>query len=118
MTEFFIYARSFAAPFFSDTSEKYVEAETPQEALEKFAADYGHPAGLYAAEAWASADDFHKGKPFLAQWLSNHEIAKREATAGLSSYGYFGDGPGEFEISGKKYEIEDPLGGRVVDPAS
>lgn len=71
MTEYFIVANSFAAPFVSDTSNTYVTADTPEDALYDFAEDYGHPFGLYSANAYASADDFHKGKEPLARWRSN-----------------------------------------------
>ena len=69
--EYFIYANSFAAPFFSDSSTSFVEAETPEAALKKFAADYKHPCGLYAASAYESADAYHKHEDSLAQWVSN-----------------------------------------------
>lgn len=116
MTEFFITARSFAAPFFSDDSSTYVEADTASEALATFASEYSHPAGLYAAEAWASADHYHKsgGKDPLAQWLSNHEIAKQEATKDKHGYGYLGHGPGEFDVDGERVSVPGPKGGRVV----
>lgn len=116
MQEFFITARSFAAPFVSDESDGYVEAETAGEALEKFAADYKHPCGLYAAEAWSSADHFHKsgGKDPLARWLSNHEQAKMLA-AGGQPHSYLGHGPGNFEVNGKRVTVEDPTGGSVVE---
>lgn len=71
--EFFITARSFAAPFFSDESTGYVKAESAEAALTKFAAGYSHPFGLYAAEAWESADHYQKSKVPLARWLSNHD---------------------------------------------
>lgn len=114
MREFFIFANSFAAPFFSDTSDKFVTAETAAEALEKFAADYKHPAGLYAAVAYESADAFHKGGESLAKWLCNHEIEKERLTANLGSFSYRGDGPGHFEINGVAHVIKNPKQGRVV----
>lgn len=114
MTEFFIQANSFAAPFFSDDSTAYVEAETPEAALEQFAGDYRHPCGLYAAEVYASSDAMHKGKKPLARWVCNHEMAKREATADKSGYSYLGHGPGDFEINGERHRIDDPTAGRVV----
>lgn len=114
MTEFFITARSFAAPFVSDTSEAYIEADTARAALEQFASGYRHPCGLYAAEAWASADAYHKGRDPLARWLSNHEQAKQAATSELDTYSYEGHGPGRFKVSGKLIEVADPTGGSVV----
>ena len=72
MADFFITARSFAAPFVTDESTHYVTADTSQQALEDFAASYSHPCGLYAAEAWESADDYHKHREPAARWRSNH----------------------------------------------
>lgn len=115
MPEFFITARSFAAPFFSDESECYVEAETPEGALESYAASYKHPCGLYAAEVWTSADAYHKTprKP-LARWLSNHEIAKEAAMSAEGGHSYYGHGPGDFEVDRERVIVDDPKGGRVV----
>lgn len=114
MPEFFIRANSFAAPFVSDTSERYVTADTAEAALEAFAASYSHPCGLYSADVFASADAFHKGERELARWLCNHELAKQAITSDRPAYSYSGKGPGEFEIDGKPVKIEDPKGGRVV----
>lgn len=50
----------------------------------------------------------------MAQWLSNHEIAKQEAIAEMSSHTYYGRGPGDFDIDGKTHTVDDPKGGRVV----
>ena len=117
MAEFFITARSFAAPFVSDMSERYVEASDAVSALEKFAAEYKHPCGLYAAEVWISADQYHKGGPPLARWASNQLLAYQRATDGKDSYIYHSDGPGSFQIDwryGRRVTVEDPKGGRVV----
>ena len=116
MPEFFITARSFAAPFFSDQSDSYVEAATPEEALSKFAADYKHPCGLYAAEAWESADQFHKSRDLepLARWKSNHLLAYEAAKEGKSSHSYLGHGPGDFEVNHERVTVDDPTGGHVV----
>lgn len=113
-TEFFIVARSFAAPFVSDESTHYLVAETAADALRGLAVSYSHPCGLYAAQAYASADDWHKGAAPLAQWLCNHEIAKRDATAGEGNYSYLSNGPGDFEVNGERIRVEDPKGGRVM----
>lgn len=113
-TEYFILANSFAAPFFSDTSTSFESADTPEKALEQFAKNYKHPAGLFAAVCYESADAYHKDKPPLAEWLSNHAIEKEkimEKTGGIS---YLGHGPGDFEINGKRYHVENPKEGRVV----
>lgn len=78
MAEYFITARSCAAPFFSDPSDGYVEAPTAHEALRRFKKSYKHPAGLFAAEAWASADAYHKNVGPLAEYRS--EKAKKQET--------------------------------------
>lgn len=114
MSEFFITARSFAAPFFSDESEKYVEAADARSALEQYAGTYSHGAGLYAAEAWASADDYHKGREPLARWLSNHARELARITEPLHGYSMLGHGPGDVEINGKRHKIADPQGGSIV----
>jgi hypothetical protein len=113
--EYFIVANSFAAPFFSDDSTAFVKAASPVEALRKFAANYKHPAGLYAAIAFASADAYHKREKPLAKWLSNHERAKIRATKDKGSYSYLGHGPGSFEVDGKAITVADPKAGDVVD---
>lgn len=114
MTEYFIRAASFAAPFVSDTSHAFQEGETPEAALEAFAKSYSHPAGLYSAMAYRSADAYHKGGSPLAQWLCKHEIAKQRATEGKTAYSCLGRGPGRFEIDGKLIVVDDPKGGRIV----
>lgn len=106
MKEYFIYAQSFAAPFFSDSSTDFVKAETPNEALEIFAKEYRHPTGLYSAGFFESSDDYHKGKSPIARWLCNHEIEKQKLT-GDGSYSYRGNAPGDFEINGKRHIVED-----------
>lgn len=114
MPEYFIQANSFAAPFFSDTSYSFVEADDPRSALEKFSKEYSHPAGLFAANAYATADAFHKGEPYLAQWLCNAEIFKQEITHGKSSCSSYSDRPGHFQVDDVWYEIYNPKDGRVV----
>jgi hypothetical protein len=37
-----------------------------------------------------------------------------EATKGLGSYSYLGNGPGEFEVDHRKITIENPKEGRIV----
>jgi len=114
MREFFITARSFAAPFFSDTSEGFIEGDSPADSLERWAKTYSHPCGLYAAGCYENADAFHKGSKPLAQWLSNHARAVQRATTGKSSYSYFSHGPGKFEINRELHKIADPKSGSVV----
>ena len=113
MKEFYIETNSFAAPFFSDRDFFYIKAETPQAALRECASKYKHPAGLYAAAAYSSADAKNKGAKPLAVWLSNHAKAMEEATKGKGSYSCHGLAPGVFEIDGKRVEVENPKGGSV-----
>lgn len=109
MTEFYIEANSFAAPFFSDQSNGYVEAADAAEALLKFAADYSHPCGLYAAVAYTSADACNKGEKPLARWLSNQAQRLQGVTGSIRF-----DGPGRGEINGERIEIENPKEGAIV----
>lgn len=115
MPEYFIVATSFAAPFFSDESAYFEESESPEQALVQFAARYNHPAGLYAAVAYASADAYHKSAKPVARWLSNHEQEKQRVTKDMSGYSYYGVAPGQFEINSVPYHVENPLGGSVVE---
>ena len=114
MREFFIVANSFSAPFVSDQSTEFLFHDSPETALECFASMYKHPAGLYAAECYESANAYHKGDKPLARWLCNHEAEKQRLTKDLGSYSYLGHGPGEFEINGVRHTVEDPKGGRIV----
>lgn len=116
MAEYFIISRSFAAPFFSDESTGFVAAETPEAALEAYAASYPHPCGLYSAAAYASADAYHKNENPLRRWLCNHEIEKERITRELGAYSYLGHQPGDFEIDGVRHHVESPKQGRVVLP--
>ena len=115
MKEYFIVARTFAAPFFSETIETFVTAESPEEAVVSFvdSEPYGK-VGIYAANVYASADAYHKGKDHLCQWLCNHEIEKQRITKSIrGGYSYFGHGPGDFEINGTRYKVKNPKGGSV-----
>lgn len=114
MTEFFIVANSFAAPFVSDQSIGFASGDSPASALESFAQTYRHPAGLYAAAVYRSAEAYHKGEKQLAYWLCNHELEKRRLTSGLHSYSYLSHGAGSFEIDGQTYTCDDPRNGSVT----
>ena len=114
MKEYYITANSFASPFFSDQLDDFVKANSPEKALEKFAKNYKHPAGLYAAACYSSADAERKGQKPLARWMCNHELEKQRLTATKESYSYLGNAPGDFELDGKRVVIADPKGGRVV----
>ena len=112
--EYFIVANSFAAPFVSDKSRKFIEAESPQDALGQFAKEYRHPSGLYFAGCWQDANAYEKGEPALAQWKSNHLLAYEEATTGKGAYSVLGHGPGKFAVDGKLIEVQNPKGGKVT----
>ncbi len=112
--EFFIVAHSFAASFVSDESTGFASAASPGVALVHFAKGYTHPAGLYAAVAYASAEAYHKGAKPLARWLCNHEQEKQRLTAKKGGYSYLSHGPGSFEIDGKAHTVCDPKRGSVV----
>lgn len=115
MTEYFIVANSFAAPFVSETSTKYVEADNPEAALTDFAAGYKDSRfGLYAAMCYANADAYHKGARPLAKWLCNHEIEKERLTKDIGSFTYLSVGVGEFEINGTRHVVANPKDGRIV----
>ncbi len=118
MSEYFIVAESFAAPFFSDQSVCHVQGETPEQAVENFRAEYRHPSGLYSAAAFESADAYHKGADPLCRWLCNHELARQQATRDKSGYSYLGHEPGKFEIDGEMFNIPDPKGGMIVPTLS
>jgi hypothetical protein len=81
MKEFFFVANSNAAPFFSDTTTGFVKAETAKEALKKAVGEYQHSCGLYALYIHANANDYHKGKQYLARHLSKEakKALKRSA---------------------------------------
>jgi len=114
MTEYFVVTTSFAAPFFSDEDERFVDADSPEAALEKVAREYKHPAGLYAALCYADANAKAKREKPLAKWLCNHEIEKMRLTADKGAYSYFGHETGHFDIDGKRHVVENPKEGRVV----
>lgn len=114
MKEYFVISNSFAAPFFSDQGTGYVKGTIPSTTLLEFVNNYKHPAGLYSANLYESADSYHKGDKQLLQWLCNHEIGKQEATKTIKGgYSYLGHEPGRFEIDRKEYVIPNPKGGRI-----
>jgi hypothetical protein len=74
LNEYFVVSRSFQAPLISDTIEEYVKGEDPRATLEMYAADYGHAAGLYAANLYRDADAYHRAEEPLAIWWCNKAI--------------------------------------------
>lgn len=90
MPEYFIQAHSFAAPFCSDESTASVQAPSPEAALDLFASAYSHPAGLYAARAFADAAAMCEGqmplavyRSFLAQELEHRVVVTFETSRAL-----------------------------------
>ena len=109
MKEYFIYANSFAAPFFSDSSTHFVKAKSAVDALRKFAKSYKHPCGLYAAAAYDNADSYHKDGKILGRWLCNQ--ARYLLDAKYTSFRQ--DAPGVFVLDDKPVKINKPKKGRV-----
>lgn len=110
MSEYFVVANSFAAPFVSDQSTHFIKGKDPKSALEEFAKKYDHPAGLYCAVIYSSSDDYHKGKKPLANWYSNHLIKLKS----LDVRSYCGHGPGNFDVNGERHIVENPKEGKVL----
>ena len=111
--EFYITARSNAAPFISDSSDAYIEAPTAREALEKFVDAYSHPCGLYAAEVWGGHKQYSLGGDPPHRYLSGKELARRKAIAGKSGYTSYSDGPAHLEIDGQEIHF-DPEAGQII----
>lgn len=114
MPQYYVVTNSYAAPFFSDTDEDYVNGDTPEEALLKAVEKYRHPAGLYAANLYRNHRSKHKGDKPLVAWRCNHAIAVKDATKDLGCYTYQGKAPGHFFVNDTEYTIDDPKGGRIV----
>ena len=108
--EFFIIANSFAAPFFSDTSNTFQEADSAEQALDIFAKNYKHPCGLYAASCYKDANAYHKGEKPLAKWLSNEANFMIDKTGAIYKSGF----KGKIRINGAWYSIDNPKEGSVV----
>jgi len=70
MIEYFIVANSNAAPFCSDTTTDFINAENPKDALDDFVKKYDHPAGLYAANLYSSSDAYHKHETSILKFMS------------------------------------------------
>lgn len=71
MAEYFVVSNSFAAPICSDTSNEFVEGHSAKDALESYVKKYKHPFGLYSAQAYDSADDFHKNRNPQSNWRTD-----------------------------------------------
>jgi hypothetical protein len=110
MKEYFVKANSFAAPFFSDSSEVYVKGENPKKAMEKFVKEYTHPCGLYAANLYENADAYHKKRKILVEYRSN-EAEFMQKVGGTSIYK---EKAGRIQIDGIWYDIPKPTEGSIV----
>jgi len=114
MTRYFVVANSFAAPFVSDTSTGFVRGHDPEAAMERFVAEYSHPAGLYSALLYRDANAYHSGDPPICRWICNHELAMRDAQKDLDGCLVRSNGPGSFEINGRAYSVENPTDGKII----
>lgn len=110
MKEYFIFANSFAAPFFSDSGTHFQKGKSAGDALNKFAASYKHPCGLYSAAAYDSAESYHKDGKILARWLCNQARILLESNYTSLRQ----DEPGVLIMDGKPVKIENPKEGQVV----
>jgi hypothetical protein len=110
--DYFVHAATFAAPFMSETITRYVVADTPQAAIEQLVGEYREGVGIYAADAYATADDYHRARTALARWRSNKALKISEAaTPGSTVYS---GAEGAVEINDELHRIDDPRGGRFV----
>ena len=78
MNEYFIVANSLAAPMVSDESKHYVEGRTPQSAMNKFLKAYRHWVGIYSANLYNNADEYHKGESATLHFRSNKAVLDNE----------------------------------------
>jgi hypothetical protein len=110
--DYFVHAATFAAPFVSEEITRYIAAETPEAAVETLVGEYRESVGIYAADAFATADDYHRGNSALARWRSNKALTIAEAaTPGATIYS---GAEGAVEIGGELHRIDDPRDGRFV----
>ncbi|MBA7614738.1 hypothetical protein ES703_22007 [subsurface metagenome] len=119
MPEYFIVANSFAAPFFSDTSEGYFRGKNPKDVMHRFIAQYEHPCGLYSANLYENADAYHKNEEPLRQYLCNLELEKQRLVEGKDSYSVlhsFHNGKEFIEIDHERHYIKNPKEGKILIP--
>jgi hypothetical protein len=98
MTVYHYQANSNAAPFFSDPSDGFVEANTPMDALKKVVSEYTHPCGLFAANIETCEPTPKK----LARFLCASAVAQQKAIE-LSHGGIRRDG-NKYRILNEKIE--------------
>lgn len=75
-------ANSNAAPFFSDPSEGFIEAESPMAALRKVVKDYDHSCGLFSAVILEPTPE----NRVLARYLSKRAATQVKAPCGLTRW--------------------------------
>lgn len=74
MTEYFVHAHTYAAPFVSNTIHNYAPGDTPQAALDFWVA--GQHNTIYAADLYTNADAFHRGHDPLCRFASPKALAR------------------------------------------
>lgn len=114
MPEFFISATTFAAPFVSDRIDTYEDAATPQEAVLTVVERHRDGIGIYAANAFASADAYHKKQSPLAQWRCNRERLIRNAIDAYGAISVASDWSDRVEINGELHTIDGPKEGGFI----
>lgn len=93
-------ANSNAAPFFSDPSEGFIEAQTPMEALRRVVESYHHPLGLFSAVILESSPR----NPVLARYMSARAATQERAPVGV--YKWIGN---DLYVSGVKIPLEEEI---------
>lgn len=109
-TEYFVVVNTFATPFISETYTKFIEGESPAQAL----LEYCEKVRPYSANVYWDANDYHKGKEPVARYLCNKEIAKQEAAKGLNSFTYESKHEDSFIMDGVEHFVNNPRDGRLV----
>jgi hypothetical protein len=103
----FVVARTFAAPFVFETIERYVDGD-PRAAIEALVSQNRDGIGIFAADAWSTADDYYRDRSPLARWRSNKALVIEGASS------IYSEGPDRVEIDGEWHEIDDPKLGRFI----
>jgi len=75
-------ANSNSAPFFSDPSEGFIEADNPMAALRKVVSDYKHSCGLFSAVILEPTPE----NPVVARYLSARAATVGKAPSGLTQW--------------------------------
>jgi hypothetical protein len=81
MKEYFVLTMSKVAPFISDKGTSFIQADSPEHAVELIREKYSHPAGLFSLGIYNNATDYHKGKDPLVIWVDQErykEMYKEE----------------------------------------